>query len=352
MTETYTMAVFSPSASGKTSYIAEVSGASSELIELGWEHTADGSLKPSMAVPAMVTDDFIYVDGDDVVAQTMGWPRAQNIHRDPERRFIYEAMSALILQICINRTDERKLICFFNGVADHIDSMSLLESKFIDQTSIDICYVIRDLETHKNFVKSRHEKHGIVFPTNARDLNNNREFLSNSAKALGIDVFSTFEDATANFGKCDYKITVNVDDSANTHMKSRRVLKPLKESENPDDQTVWQFEWASRGYKEGETPKEAGSTRIVWHHTTAGFYVVMKLFSKLEEDNSITILDEPRTIKFWKTSDFAKDRMKWASSKFEFQPTEEEMNMYMDAVKQLWEEIPRDDFRRDFNTED
>jgi hypothetical protein len=352
MPKIYTMAIFAPSASGKTSYIAEIPDLSQEYVELGWEHTTDGSLKPSIAVPAMVNDSHIFVDGDDVIAQTMGWPRAQNIHRDPERRFIYTAMPALILQLCLNRTDDRKLICLFNGVADHIDSMSLLESKFLDQDNIDICYVIRDLDTHKSFAKARREKHGLVFPTNNRDLNNNREYLSNSASALGIDVFDSFEEATANFGKCSYKIPVSVSDDAQEHMKSRRtIVDPPADSEPESNQTAWNFEWASRGYKEGETPKEAGSTRVVWKHPT-GFYVVMKLFSELEEDDSITILDEPRTLKFWKTSDFKKDRMKWASSKFEFKPTDEEMDMYVDAMRQLWNEIPRSDFRSDFGTED
>jgi len=351
MPKIYTMAVFAPSASGKTSYIAEIPDATREFVELGWEHTVDGPLKPSIAVPAMVTDTHIYVDGDDVVAQTMGWPRAQNIHRDPERRFIYTALPALVLQLCLNRTDSRKLICLFNGVADHIDSMSLLESKFIDQDNLDICYVIRDLETHKNFVKSRHEKHGVVFPTNSRDVNNNREYLSNSASKLGIDVFESFEDATANFGKCSYKISVNVSDDAHEHMKSRRTLVDSPADEKPEgSKPTWNFEWASRGYKEGETPKEPGSTRIVWKHPT-GFYVVMKLFSELAEDNSIVFLDEPRTLKFWRTQDFARDRMKWASSKFQFNPTDEEMEMYVDAVRQLWDELPRDDFSSDFGIE-
>jgi hypothetical protein len=98
---------------------------------------------------------------------------------------------------------------------------------------------------------------------------------------------------------------------------------------------TWSFNFAARGYKPGE-PDDGGSTRIVWKHPS-GWYLVMKLF-----DDNGNFPTYPRTLKFWKTPDFAKDRMEWASAANEFVPNEEEMASYHKLLEELWRYVPKD----------
>jgi len=97
----------------------------------------------------------------------------------------------------------------------------------------------------------------------------------------------------------------------------------------------WTLHFAARGYKEDDPP-DGGSTRIVWKHPS-GWYLVMKLFDDKGEFPKF-----PRTLKFWRTPDFKRDRMKWASAANEFTPSEEEMLKYHEILEELWRYIPKD----------
>lgn len=105
------------------------------------------------------------------------------------------------------------------------------------------------------------------------------------------------------------------------------------ESGNKSDS--WTFRFAARGYKEDD-PSDGGSTRIVWWHPS-GWYLVMKLF---DDEGEFPLF--PRTLKFWRTPDFEKDRMEWASSANSFEPSEEEMRSYLEILEELWRYIPKD----------
>lgn len=98
----------------------------------------------------------------------------------------------------------------------------------------------------------------------------------------------------------------------------------------------WNFYFAARGYKEGENPGKTGSTRVVWRYPPENLFIVLKLF-----DDGGKYPKYPRTLKFWKTPDFKRDYMKWASSSNEFTPTGEEMNAYEGILSELIEDAER-----------
>lgn len=96
----------------------------------------------------------------------------------------------------------------------------------------------------------------------------------------------------------------------------------------------WKFSFAARGYKENEDPGKSGSTRVVWHYARDDLYMVMKLF-----DDDGNFPEYPRTVKFWKTKQFAKDKMKWASAQNSFKPSQLEMDGYVRILDSLLGDI-------------
>ena len=98
----------------------------------------------------------------------------------------------------------------------------------------------------------------------------------------------------------------------------------------------WQLHFAAQGYKDGEQ-KGMGSTRIVWYWKTNDMYIVLKLF----QNQDGTVRKYPRTLKFWHTPDFNRDRMKWASSANEFTPSDEEYKTYSSLLMQMIDEVGR-----------
>ena len=94
----------------------------------------------------------------------------------------------------------------------------------------------------------------------------------------------------------------------------------------------WKFQFAFRGYKPGEEPGKSGSTRVVWKY--GNLWIVLKLF-----DDKGNFPEYPRTLKFWYTKEFKKDRMEWTSSANAFTPTEAEFAAYNKALDPLLDAV-------------
>jgi hypothetical protein len=85
----------------------------------------------------------------------------------------------------------------------------------------------------------------------------------------------------------------------------------------------------------GSDGKEEGSTRIVWKHDN-GFHMVLKVF----DDHWSKSPKGPATLKFWRVTDIQKAFDSWTSSAVEFDPTDREMDKYMEILDTMLDGIP------------
>ena len=133
------------------------------------------------------------------------------------------------------------------------------------------------------------------------------------AKEANIPVFDNFRDAIDEADKTAMHFRGQYDMATFGTGVHRRTLRGTMKG--------WRLEGCYSGYKKGETPGQGGSTRIVWKsRDQANLYVVLKLFS----DNGV-FPEEPRTVKFWRTTTLRADKMKWKSAKNEFKPSQEQV---------------------------
>lgn len=314
--------VHAPSASGKTTFLN--TGTSSEL--------CIDRKTGKHAIPDLIHrfGDAGLVDGDELIHHTIGWPGDKAWFKKAGATYVHFAQLASLLNTAMRLVAPswmNHLVIMFNGGMKKIaiaEKLYMVDREDGSLVKLHHHCVIPSREDHERNIESRRQENlkegrSWTFPENWGDAHNNRESVQKIAELFGVTVRETFDEVMSDITSAE---------------KTSSSTAEEKETEYSGAVEEWEFAWASRGYKDNDPP-DGGSTRIVWKHPS-DYYLVMKLF----DSGDLEFPEEPRTVKFWKTSDFRTDRMKWASAANQFDPTDEELAAYMNILKDLWDSIP------------
>lgn len=321
--------IYAASASGKTTWIESFPKTQVPFAGI----TSDISTGPEALTKYGVASagEAILVDGDQLIQSQTRWPTNSGWWQGEDGKHIAfsNVLSIFTMLQRLSLSKPAHIIVLWNGAIWPIPRVDQHYGDYWQPVFGPIDYRLVEIpeSTHKEYVEARIKNdknpgtgsfHG--FPRNWRDAQNNRISLRKDFDLLGGTrgrLYSSFDEA----------IPDDIDLDA-----ERELVHTSEHTESSFDDN-WTLEFSARGYKDSDPPN-GGSTRIVWKSNETPMYMVMKLF-----DDGGTFPEEPRTIKFWKTSDFKSDYMKWASSKHRFEPTPEEMVSFQRLRDELLSEI-------------
>jgi hypothetical protein len=310
--------IHSPSASGKTTFLKTGPSRDFIIVRSDGDHVIKGILHQH--------DSLGLIDGDDIIHHTIGWPLNKQWWNEVGATYVHAAQLFALINTSLRirkppwMTD---LVILFNGGMKKLavaENLYMVERGTDKGVKLHHHTMIPDRKDHERNIESRRKENlqegrSWTFPRDWGDAHNNRESVRKLAETLDIPIVDNFE-------------------AILQAIQPHALVETESKEESPDD--GWKLQFAARGYKEGESPGETGSTRIVW--TNDDWFLVLKLF-----DDGKTFPKYPRTIKFWQTENFKYDRMKWASAVNQFEPTSEELKAYTSIMEEMWSEIPKDD---------
>lgn len=318
--------VHAPSASGKTTFLQRGSPAKFTINRSNGPHDIDGMLYRH--------GNAGLVDGDDIIHHTIGWPLDKKWFTKAGATYVHAAQLFALVNTAMRIESPPwmdHLVIMFNGgmrkiaVAENLYAVNRESNELV---KLHHHTMIPSREDHELYIEARRKENmdegrSWTFPRDWGDAHNNRESVKALSALFGTTLHSNFDDILKEIG-------------VSSEAKSTEKVYEDRETENVDIDG-WTFEFAAHGYKDTDPPN-GGSTRIVWKHPS-GCYLVMKLF----DDGGPPYPEEPRTIKFWKTSDFKSDYMKWASAQHQFVPDEEQMNSFVELLKEIVTATPLDE---------
>jgi len=317
--------IYAASASGKTTWIESFPKIQIPFAGLTNDITTGPEALNKYGVAS--AGEAILVDGDQLIQSQTRWPSNSAWWQGEDGKHIAfsNVLSIFTMLQRLSLSKPAHIIVLWNGAIWPIPRVDQHYGEYWEPVFGPIDYRLVEIpeKLHKEYVEARIKNdknpgtgsfHG--FPRNWRDASNNRISLRKDFDLLGgtRTIYSSFDEA--------------VPDDIDLGAK-RESAAPIGTKFDDD----WTLAFSARGYKDSDPPN-GGSTRIVWKSNETPMYLVMKLF-----DDGGTFPEEPRTIKFWKTSDFKSDYMKWASAAHRFEPTSEEMASFNDLRTELLSEI-------------
>ena len=187
-----------PSASGKTTFLRNGEASPFEL---------------DLRTGGLVLGDFLYrigdtgfVDGDDIIHFTLGWPRDKAWWRKGGATFVHFANIGTIFNAAARliRPDWMKhLVVMFNGGMKNMARAEEFYLNLADSESVNSLrhlFVVPTREDHERNIESRRKENLLegrswTFPRDWSDAQNNRIAVERMANDAGEPVFSSFEEA-------------------------------------------------------------------------------------------------------------------------------------------------------------
>jgi len=315
--------VHAPSASGKTTFLKTGTPSQLTIRREGQDLILPNTLYRHGNIGV--------VDGDDIIHFTIGWPPNKAWWQQRGATYVHAANLFAIVNTALRLNAPswmKHFVIMFNGGMKQLGSaenLYMYDRETDSRVTFHHHTVLPTREIHERNIEARKQENlaegrSWSFPRNWGDANNNRESVQKLAAMLGVGVSETFEEAL-----------MEIDSS----YSSKTNTESVREKEEASPSTDWEFKFAARGYKDSDPPN-GGSTRIVWENR--GWFLVLKLF-----DDGGVFPAYPRTIKFWRTPEFSRDHMKWTSAAHSFIPSKEEMATYLDVLRDMWKEVPKED---------
>ena len=187
-----------PSASGKTTFLQQGTSNPFEL---------------DLRSGGVNLGDFLYrigsvgfVDGDDIIHFTVGWPRDKEWWRKDGATLVHFTNVAAILNAAARLIAPNwmtTLVVMFNGGMKNLaraeEFYSGLQQSDVVQSFSHVA-VVPSREVHERNIESRRKENAEegrswTFPRDWSDAQNNRKAVEALALKFGIEVHSTFEDA-------------------------------------------------------------------------------------------------------------------------------------------------------------
>ena len=187
-----------PSASGKTTFLRNGEASPFELdLRTGGTNLGDFMYR---------IGNCGYVDGDDIIHFTIGWPRDKAWWRKGGATFVHFANVGAILNAAarlIKPEWMEDLVVMFNGGMKNLDRAEEFYLNLADAESVSSLrhlFVVPTREVHERNIESRRKENeqegrSWTFPRDWSDAQNNRNAVIQLAEKHGQPVYESFEDA-------------------------------------------------------------------------------------------------------------------------------------------------------------